>query len=140
MATVILTSISGGVLFLEKINPYHGYLSIFKGSINFTGLAILILVIILSLFIQRPWCKYLCPYGAFLGLFNKLKVYRIVRKKSTCISCKRCSNSCPMNIDVHEKDEVRDLGCISCMECVEENLCPKESTISLSGKDLEEIN
>lgn len=39
-----------------------------------------------------------------------------------------------MNIDVHEKDEVRDLGCISCMECVQEKLCPKKSTISLWGK------
>ena len=106
------------------------------------GLIILSIILIASLFVQRPWCKYLCPYGAFLGLFNKIKVFRIIRKDSTCISYKKCSNVCPMSIDVHEKNAVRDLSCISCFECVGEKVCPKKNTISCSSDDfkIEEIN
>lgn len=134
---IILTGMSGGVMLLEKINPYHGFLSIFKGTINFTGLAILAIIIGVSLFEQRPWCKYLCPYGAFLGLFNKIKVFRIVRQNSTCVGCKKCSRQCPMKIEVHSSDEVRELGCISCFECVDYKVCPKYNTISCSSDDFD---
>lgn len=138
----IYLTASSRVTLLESINPYHAFLGIFKQSVSMIGLIILSIILIASLFVQRPWCKYLCPYGAFLGLFNKIKVFRIVRKDSTCISCKKCSNVCPMSIDVHEKNAVRDLSCISCFECVGEKVCPKKNTISCSSDDLEieEIN
>lgn len=141
VATVYLTATSSVVL-LESINPYHAFLGIFKLNVSIVGLIILFIIIITSLFVQRPWCKYLCPYGAFLGLFNKIKVFRIVRKNSTCVSCKKCSHTCPMSIDVHEKDEIRDLSCISCLECVDDKVCPKSNTITYSSNDLEikEIN
>lgn len=141
VGAIYLTA-SSKVTLLESINPYHAFLGIFKLSISMIGLIILSIILIASLFVQRPWCKYLCPYGAFLGLFNKIKVFRIVRKDSTCISCKKCSNVCPMSIDVHEKNAVRDLSCISCFECVGEKVCPKKNTISCSSDDLEieEIN
>ena len=137
---VILTA-TDSIPVLEALNPYHAYLSIF--NMRFNGLAILgfiilALVVGLSLVSQRPWCKYLCPYGAFLGLFNKIKVFRVVREKNTCIGCKKCSNTCPMGIQVDKKEEVRDLKCISCMECVKDSVCPKDNTISFSSKDNEE--
>lgn len=138
IAAFMLTGVSGGVMFLEKVNPYHGFLSLFKGTVSFIGLSVLIFVIVLSLFEQRPWCRYLCPYGAFLGLFNKIKVFRIVRKNSTCIGCARCSRQCPMKIDVYKEDEIREFGCISCMECAGDNVCPKERTILFTSDDLEE--
>lgn len=137
IVTICLTAFSG-IKLLESINPYHAFLGIFKQNISIVGFIILITIVIASLFIQRPWCKYLCPYGAFLGLFNKIKVFRIIRNNSTCISCKKCSNACPMNIDVHEKNAVRDLSCISCFECVSEKVCPKENTISCSSCDLDD--
>lgn len=141
IGAIYLTA-SSKVTLLESINPYHAFLGIFKLSVSMIGLIILSIILIASLFVQRPWCKYLCPYGAFLGLFNKIKVFRIVRNDSTCISCKKCSNVCPMSIDVHERNAVRDLSCISCFECVGEKVCPKKNTISCSSDDLEieEIN
>lgn len=139
VGTVILTATSG-VILLEKINPYHAFLGMFTRSISVVGFFILCIVIALSLFIHRPWCKYLCPYGALLGIFNKFKVFRVVRRDRTCISCKRCSNICPMGIDVHLNDEVRDLRCISCLECVSDNICPKRETIAYTSKEIEDIN
>ena len=105
-----------------------------KVNINF----ILAIIIVLSLFVQRPWCRYLCPYGAFLGLFNKIKVFRVFRNKGTCINCKKCTRECPMGIDVHENDAVRKLSCISCMECVGDKVCPKDNTISFTSKEIDE--
>ena len=141
VGAIYLTT-SSKVTLLESINPYHAFLGIFKLSVSMIGFIILSIILIASLFVQRPWCKYLCPYGAFLGLFNKIKVFRIIRKDSTCISYKKCSNVCPMSIDVHEKNAVRDLSCISCFECVGEKVCPKKNTISCSSDDfkIEEIN
>lgn len=136
MITIALTTFTSGILFLEKINPYHGYLSLFNKKFSLTGFIILLVILITSLFIQRPWCNYLCPYGAFLGLFNKIKVFRIVRKKSTCVGCKKCTRQCPMNIKVNTKEEVRDLACISCLECVSDGVCPKEKTIYCSSEDI----
>ena len=140
--TIILTATSS-VMLLEALNPYHAYLSIFNRkftALGIIGFIILALIIGLSFFVQRPWCRYICPYGAFLGLFNKIKVFRVFRNKNTCISCKKCTKECPMGIDVHEKEEVRSLSCISCMECVGEKVCPKNNTIAFTSKDNEEDN
>ena len=135
--TVILTAISS-VTLLEAINPYHAYLSVFNRkftALGIIGFGILALVIGLSLFVQRPWCRYICPYGAFLGLFNRIKVFRIFRSKKLCINCKKCTNQCPMGINVHEREEVRSLSCISCMECVDKKVCPKDNTISFTSQE-----
>jgi uncharacterized protein with FMN-binding domain/ferredoxin len=118
---------------LEKINPYHSLLNLFVGQVVISALMVLILITIGSLFIQRPWCKYLCPYGAFLGLFNKIKIFKIFRNKNTCVGCKKCTRSCPMNIDVSNKESVNDLQCISCMECTSKNNCPIKNTVKLSN-------
>lgn len=137
--TIILTATSS-VALLEAVNPYHAYLSIFNrkfSTLGIIGFIILALIIALSFFVQRPWCRYICPYGAFLGLFNKIKVFRVFRNKGTCISCKKCTKECPMGIDVHEKEVVRSLSCISCMECVGDKVCPKDNTISFTSKDIE---
>lgn len=135
LLTIILTA-SSGVMILESINPYHAFLGIFKNNISKIGFIILLIVITTSLFVQRPWCRYLCPYGALLGLSNKIKLFRIVRNNNTCVSCKKCSKSFPMGIAVHEKEEVRDLSCISCLECVNDKVCPIKNTITCSSEDL----
>lgn len=139
--TIILTATSA-VMLLEALNPYHAYLSLFNrkfSALGIIGFIILALIICLSLFVQRPWCRYICPYGAFLGLFNKIKIFRVFRNKSTCISCKKCARECPMGIDVHEEEAVRSLSCISCMECVGDKVCPKKNTISFTAKEIEEL-
>lgn len=140
LLTVILTATSS-IILLEAINPYHAYLSLFNrkfSALGIIGFIILAIIIVLSLFVQRPWCRYLCPYGAFLGLFNKIKVFRVFRNKGTCINCKKCTRECPMGIDVHENDAVRKLSCISCMECVGDKVCPKDNTISFTSKEIDE--
>lgn len=115
---------------LEKINPYHSLLNFFQNKFTLSGFIILFAISLISLIIQRPWCKYLCPYGALLGLSNKFRLLTIKNQKKTCVKCRKCDNRCPMNIQVSALKEIRDIQCISCMECSLEKLCANDVAIS----------
>ena len=92
------------------------------------------LVIGAGLFIERFWCRYLCPLGATLGILQKFSLTKVSRNGETCIQCKKCTRSCPMGIAPMEVEKVTDADCISCGRCTES--CPVEKTLffSFSGK------
>ena len=99
------------------------------------GIAVLILcVIIPGIFIERFWCRFLCPYAALLNIAQALgNLFRIRRKKikrnlERCIDCGLCSLHCPMNINITDNETVESIQCIHCRECVCN--CPKPGTIS----------
>ena len=91
-----------------------------------------ILIIVLSSFILRnPLCRYLCPYGALLGLVAVLSPLRITRNSEKCISCGTCSQVCPTHIDVMHKTSVISPECIACWRCVSH--CRFNSALSMSA-------
>ncbi len=104
------------------------------GEVAITAFISLGIVLVLSLFIERPFCKYACPYGAVLGLTNFFRVFSVRRNANTCISCSACDKACPMNLTVSTVDKVKDPQCISCLECTSEAACPIESTMELTTK------
>jgi ferredoxin len=78
--------------------------------------------------------------GAFLGILNKISLFRIKRDDSTCTHCNLCSKVCPMNIDVAKLKSVYRAECINCMECV--TVCPtKKDTLktTIIGKAIKPI-
>lgn len=77
---------------------------------------ILLLVILLSLMIYRPFCKYICPLGAIYGLFNKVSFYRLRIDRSRCVHCHACTRSCKMNVNVEANPDSAE--CIRCGSCV----------------------
>lgn len=85
-----------------------------------------------SVFIKNFWCRFLCPYGALLGLSGMLTPFRITRIKESCIDCELCTKVCPSNIKVHQLGQVWSDECTSCMRCVEE--CPVKETLVLRTK------
>ncbi len=88
-------------------------------------------LVLFSLIIRNAWCRYLCPYGALLGLFSWLSPVAIARDKSTCIDCGKCTKGCPAGIEVEVKDVVRSPECIGCAECV--GNCPIEGCVTVSA-------
>jgi len=77
---------------------------------------ILIAVIVLSVIIYRPFCKYLCPLGAIYGLFNPIALYRFKVDTKKCTSCGDCQRACRMNICVNKNPNSTE--CIRCGECI----------------------
>lgn len=125
---VYMTAISGYLIFAE-LDPYHALFNFWSSEVSVIGLFVVGLTLLLSLIIERPWCKYLCPYGALLGLTNFFRIFKIRRNSNTCTNCQICDSNCPMNIAVSRKDKVLNHQCISCYKCTSEELCPLPDTV-----------
>jgi polyferredoxin len=127
-----VTTISGKLIFADY-DPYYALFNFWSGDVALSALIILGLVMVLSLFIERPFCKYACPYGALLGIFNLFRFFGIRRKADTCISCGACDRACPMNIEVSTAYIVRGHQCIGCMKCTSEQACPVPATVTMTA-------
>lgn len=125
-------------LWFSPYDPYTAFAHIWSGAElineNGVGLAILLGVVVGALFIERFWCRYLCPAGALYGLLAKLGITKVERTE--CVSCQKCTTVCPMGIDVASANTVNALECIQCGKCVD--ACPTKNErvldIKLFGK------
>lgn len=76
---------------------------------------ILITIVVLSATIYRPFCKYLCPLGAFYGLFNRFSFYKMHADEFRCDGCGACERACPMQVEV--RSCINGAECIRCGKC-----------------------
>ncbi len=100
-------------------------------------MAVLAGLIVLSILVRNPWCRFLCPYGALLGIIARFSPVHIARDQALCINCKKCAQVCPTCIKVYEEEAVRTPECQGCMECV--GVCPAKGCLALvtvTGKRL----
>jgi polyferredoxin len=135
LATILVGTAITSTLVFRNYDPFMTFFHFGKGIFwdfspdefieHIIPFIILIAVIIGSLFIDRIWCRYLCPLTATMSVFAFFGLNRIERNKRTCIDCKLCDKKCPMDVEVSTADEVEDLECINCNQCV--NVCPKNS-------------
>lgn len=97
-----------------------------RGAIGFLfkwKVSILVVTVISSIIIYRPFCRYICPLGAIYGLFNKVSFYRYKVDPDKCTKCGACQKICKLNIKVYENPN--SLDCIRCGEC--KAGCPKKA-------------
>lgn len=102
-----------------------GNLSVASSAIPTAGFALLLAIAAGSLFIERFFCRYLCPLGALFAVVSGKRLYKIKRRGDTCTNCGLCTRTCSMGIHIPEKDTVASGECILCMQCLA--VCPKES-------------
>lgn len=91
---------------------------------------VILLLTLLSLVYKNVWCRYLCPYGALLGLVSMFSPVRVRRNSESCTGCGTCSRVCPARIDVQNKVTVASAECTGCMTCVSN--CPEQNTLQIS--------
>lgn len=83
-----------------------------------TVLAVLGGLVALSLVVKHAWCRWLCPYGALLGLASLASPQHVRRDPDTCNDCRACTRACPVEIPVHVRLRVLSTECTGCMSCV----------------------
>jgi polyferredoxin len=90
----------------------------FFRDIGLTAVTVVGLLILLSALVQNFWCRYLCPYGAIMGLDSLLSPVKIRRDQEACIDCGKCAKACPAGIQVDTLIQIRTVECTGCLECV----------------------
>jgi polyferredoxin len=90
--------------------------------------SVLLAFVAVSLLVERAWCKYLCPLGAALAIFNKLSPLRLRANFERCTRCGRCEVDCSMAIEALP-DNLSHPECIRCMECLE--TCARTDALTL---------
>ncbi|QYJ85920.1 4Fe-4S binding protein [Shewanella mesophila] len=88
---------------------------------------------------RQGFCRYICPYGALLGLLSFLSPFKIRRSTQHCLieskgmNCDKCTRACPAGISVHTQAHIRSDECQACMRCV--SACPKQQALHFSTRN-----
>ena len=96
------------------------------GALFALKLGLLLLFLLLSVLTYRPFCKYVCPLGAFYGCFNKVSVSRMRVDPEKCTRCGACRAACGMDVKVWESPNHAE--CIRCGAC--KAACPEGAITS----------
>jgi polyferredoxin len=106
----------------------------FFRHIGQTGLIVLGILVIVSVFVQNFWCRCLCPYGALLGLASFVSPLRIRRHEAACIDCEKCAKACPAWLPVDRLVSIKSAECTGCLECVA--VCPAKGALQMAVPSL----
>lgn len=103
-------------------------LNFFREMGQATAIVLAVLVVV-SLVVKNAWCRYLCPYGAMMGLVALASPARITRNADACIDCSKCTAACPAGLPVDLLLSVRSAECTACLSCVA--VCPAVGALDL---------
>ncbi len=123
---------------VDPWNIFGLYASFFNwpaasGLISVGG-ALLLVILVGSFFVERFFCRYLCPLGAVFALISRFRIFRIKKPRESCGTCKACSMHCPMGLPLRQEDTVKSGECIDCFACV--NICPRKNvSTTVAGQE-----
>ncbi len=124
--TFALSFIFVAALFISHVGNIEKimFIAFIAGNILYYAVGIVMAFIFRD---NRAFCKYVCPITVFLKPMSYYAVLRIKCDKEKCISCGKCRQACPMDVDVTDNSRKRKNGteCILCMECV--RACPRKA-------------
>ncbi len=102
--------------------------------ISATTAVVLAVLAVFSIFIANFWCRYLCPYGALLGILAAIGPTRIARDADKCRNCGECTRVCPGALPVDRKHAIISPECTACMRCVA--ACPAKEALGLKTRGI----
>ncbi len=122
LALILYATAKSFNLVFIKADPYYALMHFYTGEVAPLALILLGTTLLVSFFIQRPWCRWLCPLGAILSLLGKFSILKVKRPSDVCITCGACSKACPVALDPSANEHVGESSCIRCGLC--EGACP----------------
>lgn len=132
LAVIIALTWHLGTLVFREYDPFLAFFHLGAGMDELPyAYAILGLVLLGSLYIERFFCKYACPLGAVLGILGKLGLTKIERDPAGCKGCNLCQKKCHAHVDFLSSTTIRSSECNHCLDCVVD--CPKPNVLSVRG-------
>ena len=131
MLSLVLVSAFGWLAVpLDQFNPSYALVHAWSSAVPLAAIALLILVLVASFFMERPWCRFLCPLGGVISIVGRIGLLKARRDDEACISCGACDRACPAGIAVSSTETVRNDRCTSCLACVAS--CPVPGVLSFA--------
>ncbi|MBU3129913.1 4Fe-4S binding protein [Clostridium tagluense] len=128
LLVVIVWSMGSKVL--ETTSPWDAFAQITNFpqvlSDYTIGFILLVLITIGAFFIERFFCRYLCPLGAVFNIFSRIGILKIKKPTDKCGKCRLCTNNCSMGLSLYKVESIRGGDCINCLKCIE--ACPRNNT------------
>ncbi|MDF2880379.1 MAG: FMN-binding protein [Clostridiaceae bacterium] len=119
----------GSTLF-QTASPWDSFAQIPQFSDAITqytiGSIFLVIIVVGAMFIERFFCRYLCPLGTIFAVTSRFRIFDISKKRDKCGKCRICTNSCSMGISMYKHDKVKSGECINCFKCLD--ACPRKNT------------
>lgn len=104
----------------------------FFWNLDVAGMTVIGILVLMSILFENFWCRYLCPYGALLGVFSILSPFKITRNRESCVQCGKCTASCPNRILVDKSTRVWSPECSACLNCIQK--CPVNNTLKFQAE------
>ena len=111
LAFALLYAATRSQFLICRFDPFIG---IFRLGGDLGMIIFGVLLLLLSVVVARPFCQFLCPYGALLSIFGKVSLKKMEVTRRGCINCKLCHNSCPVDAlrppHANRQNEDRSVG------------------------------
>jgi Pyruvate/2-oxoacid:ferredoxin oxidoreductase delta subunit len=119
LALILVWTYRAGELIFRAFDPCYALISRHGEDITVWAYVVAGAILVASLFLALPFCRWLCPLAAVLNGFSRFGLASIHRDPARCRDCGVCAKRCPMAIPVDQVDQVTASRCLSCLNCVE---------------------
>lgn len=126
-AVILYITWQTGELLFRGFDPCYALLSRHGEDITFWAYVAAAAIVLGSLFVTVPFCRWLCPLAVVLNPLSRIGITRVWRSGDACLDCGKCARACPMAIPVDRVDRVTHARCTSCLDCLD--ACPEKGAI-----------
>lgn len=94
LGLAVLLSATNSQFIICRYDPFIG---IYRVDAPHTMVIFGALLLLAGVFVNRPYCRFLCPYGVLLGIFSRFAGRHLTITPAECTNCRLCEESCPYN-------------------------------------------